>query len=52
MESQQDGRHHIYGINGASFVETLEAILGKTKALASACCPPLAAIKHKGGPER
>lgn len=52
VESQQDGRHRIYGVNGASFVETLEAILGKTKSLASACCPPLAAIKPKLAPKR
>jgi DNA-binding transcriptional ArsR family regulator len=53
VESQQDGRHRIYGIDGASFIETLEAILGKTKSLASACCPPLAAaIKPKNGTKR
>jgi DNA-binding transcriptional ArsR family regulator len=52
VESQQDGRHRIYGINGASFIETLEAILGKTKSLASACCPPLAAIKPKAAAKR
>jgi DNA-binding transcriptional ArsR family regulator len=52
VESYQDGRHRIYGINGASFVETLEAILGKTKSLASACCPPLAAIRPKAGSKR
>lgn len=52
VASQQDGRHRIYGINGASFIETLESILGKTRALANACCPPLTAIKPKGGPKR
>jgi DNA-binding transcriptional ArsR family regulator len=52
VESQQDGRHRIYGINGGSFIETLEAILGKTKSLASACCPPLCAPKPKAGAKR
>jgi DNA-binding transcriptional ArsR family regulator len=52
VESQQDGRHRIYGINGASFIDTLEAILGKTKSLARAGCPPLAAIKPKAGSRR
>ena len=52
IESQQDGRHRIYSINGASLIETLEAILGKTKSLASACCPPLAAIKPKAAAKR
>jgi DNA-binding transcriptional ArsR family regulator len=41
VQVQRQGRHRIYALDGAAFVNTLEHILTKTKALTSICCPPL-----------
>jgi hypothetical protein len=33
-------RHVVYEIDGARFIESLEAIVREAKALAPRCCPP------------
>lgn len=36
----KDGRRHVYAIDGAAFVASLERLLGETRSLAAICCPP------------
>jgi DNA-binding transcriptional ArsR family regulator len=42
VRGQKDGRHRIYEIDGATFMATLETIVGETRSLAAVCCPPAA----------
>jgi DNA-binding transcriptional ArsR family regulator len=40
VRSHREGRHVVYEIDGARFIESLEAIVREAKALAPRCCPP------------
>ncbi|HEX6239375.1 MAG TPA: helix-turn-helix domain-containing protein [Polyangiales bacterium] len=41
VQVRRDGKHRIYAIDGSSFVQQLEEIIGMAKALAPQCCPAL-----------
>ena len=40
VSSHREGRHVVYEIDGASFIERLERIVSEAKALTPTCCPP------------
>jgi DNA-binding transcriptional ArsR family regulator len=40
VRGSRDGRRHVYTIDGAAFIASLERLLAETKKLATVCCPP------------
>jgi DNA-binding transcriptional ArsR family regulator len=41
VRGAREGRRHVYALDGAAFVASLERLLGEARDLAAICCPPL-----------